>query len=222
MAARTLPNLGLRAFYDLGEDGWKDDQDLGLLKLSVLVQATALDLVDTLPGAPVDGDVYILDETAVANANDIAIYDDAAWVYVTPQTGWLIFDQAEAAYRSFDGTVWAVLETGGGGGAAVSVVTTVAGAATNLTAAQVGLYLRYTSVSAKTVTVQNNATEAMPDNGEWHIRNVGASDLTLVEDTAVTIHVPNGGTLVVPIGGTVTLKRVAVDEYDLLGQTVAA
>lgn len=220
MAARDLPNLALKAFFDLGEDGWDDEMSLNLLKLSVLVQPVALDKVSADPGAPVDGDVYIFDETHPTQANKVAIRDDGAWVYVTPFEGWLIFNQAADYYEKFDGTVWAELETGGG--ASVPVVTTVAAADSNLTAAQAGLYLRFTSGSAKTLTVQDDATEPMPADGEWHIRNVGAADLTLIEDTGVTINPPNGGTLVVPIGGTVTLKRVTADEFDLLGQTVAA
>ena len=115
-----------------------------------------------------------------------------------------------------------VSEFGGGGGTTYAAVETVSDADTNMGAAQVGKYIRFTNAAAKTLTVQDEATEALPANGEWHIRNVGAADLTLVEDTSVTINPPNGGTLVVPQGGTVTLKRVAEDEFDLLGQTVAA
>lgn len=116
MPARTLPNLGLKAFYDLGEDGWKDDQDLNLLKLSVLTQATALGLVAVLPGVPVEGDVYILDETHATNPNEVAVYDDGAWLYIEPLEGWLIYDQDADVFQKFDGAAWTVLATGGGGG----------------------------------------------------------------------------------------------------------
>lgn len=221
MAARDLPNLALKGFFDLGEDGWGDEMSLNLLKLSVLVQGGAIDKVAAEPGSPAAGDTYIMNETHATHANAVAVYDDGAWVYFAPQEGWLIFNRQANYYEKFDGSVWAELATGGGG-AAVPAVTPVAGTDTYLTAAQVGLYLRFTSGSAKTLTIRDNATEAMPTNGEWHIRNVGAADLTLVEGAAVTINPPNGGTLVVPVGGTVTLKCVAVDEYDLLGQTVAA
>src|SRR3546814_12498182 len=57
-----------------------------------------------------------------------------------------------------------------------------------------------------TLCLSPDSTEALPANGEWHIRNVGAADLTIVEGSGVTINEPNGGTLVVPAGGTVTLK----------------
>lgn len=101
-------------------------------------------------------------------------------------------------------------------------VAAVADINSDLAASQVGQYLRFTDNAGKTYTVLADATEPLPDNGEWHIRNVGTGDLTLVEDTGVTITPPNGGTLVVPSGGTVTLKRVATDVFDLMGQTVAA
>lgn len=110
MTARTLPNLGLRAFYELGEDGWKDDQDLGLLKLSVLVQARALDLVAIPPASPVLGDVYVLDETNGTHPNEIIVWDGEtgaeAWVYIEPGEGWMIYVEALGDYRRFDGTEW--------------------------------------------------------------------------------------------------------------------
>lgn len=110
MTVRTLPNLGLRAFYELGEDGWKDDQDLGLLKLSVLVQARALDKVAAEPGAPTLGDVIVLDETNVTNPNAIAVWDgetgSEAWVYMDPLEGWMIYIESLTEYQQFDGAEW--------------------------------------------------------------------------------------------------------------------
>lgn len=86
-----------------------------------------------------------------------------------------------------------------------------------------GCYVRMTGTGAKTVTVRPDATHAMPANGEWHIRNAAASgDVTLTEGMGVTLNPPAGGTLVVEPGMTVTLKRVAADEFDVIGLTVAA
>lgn len=220
MPSRSLPNLGLVAFFDLGEDGWDDDMSLNLLKLSVLTQGTVLEKVAAEPGSPTDGDVVILDETHATHPNEIAIRDDGAWVYVEPHLGWLLYNQDQGYYEKFDGTVWAELETGGG--TSLAVVTTISGSSHNLLASEAGLYLRFTNSGAKSVTVQPDATEPMPANGEWHIRNAGATDLTLIEGSGVTLNPPAGGTLSVPEGGTVTLKRVAADEFDILGQTVSA
>lgn len=250
MAARDLPNLALRAFFALGEDGWKDDMDLNLLKLSVLAQATALNKVSETPAEPDPGDVYIFDETHPANANAVGVYDgdvgEEAWKFITPQEGWLIYNQTEERFEKFDGAEWVEFASGGGGGlpeapadgnlygrkdnawavipdgAGVPIVSTVAAAASDLEAVQVGNYLRFTEAAAKTLTVRPETAEPLPDNGEWHLRNAGAADLTVVGGAGVTINPPGGGTLIIPQGGTVTLKRVAEDEFDLLGQTVPA
>lgn len=106
--------------------------------------------------------------------------------------------------------------------AAAAPVVTESGTTYDLDAADAGSYIRFTNTGAKTVTVRDNADHALPAGGEWHIRNVGANDLTLIEDTAVTITPPAAGTLVIPTGGTVTLKQVTTDEFDLFGVTVPA
>ncbi|WOE76328.1 DUF2793 domain-containing protein [Alterisphingorhabdus coralli] len=117
MPARTLPNLGLNGFFDLGEDNWNDEMDTNLLKLSVLSQGNVLSKLSAEPGTPADGDVHILDETNATNPNAVIIRDNGAWVYVTPQPGWLLFNRAQGYHERFNGTVWAELLTGGGGGA---------------------------------------------------------------------------------------------------------
>jgi hypothetical protein len=118
-------------------------------------------------------------------------------------------------------TAQEIADLGGGGSAGPAAVETISAADTNLLDTDAGKYLRFTNAAAKTLTVQDDATLALPEDGEWSIRNVGAGDLTLIEDTAVTINPPNGGTLVIPQGGTASLKRVAEDEFDLMGQVVA-
>lgn len=94
--------------------------------------------------------------------------------------------------------------------------------AANLDPALADRYQFWTHFDAKTLTVQDDADVAQPEDGEWHLRNDSPTNLTLAEDTAVTINPPSGGTLVIPPNGTGTLKRVDVDLYDLIGQTVAA
>ena len=109
MASRTLPGLGLKGDWDLGETGWKDDHDLNLLKMSVLLGGQALDLVSADPGSPSEGDIYLLDETHATHPNKIAVYDEAAWVYFAVPVGVIVWDVAAAIHRTFNGTVWAAL-----------------------------------------------------------------------------------------------------------------
>lgn len=115
MTSRVLPGIGLNGFWDLGENGWKDENDWNLLVLSVLAGGQVLDLVAALPGSPTNGQVYLLDETAGADANKLAIRDAGAWVLLAPLEGAILYDVAAGLHRTFDGTVWAELTTGGGG-----------------------------------------------------------------------------------------------------------
>lgn len=109
MAARTLPNLGLSAFFTLGEDGWDDEMSLNLLKLSILTQGNVISVVSATPGAPTNGDVHIFDATHPTQPNKVAVRDDGAWVYFTPVEGWLLYNKATDNFMKFDGAAWVVL-----------------------------------------------------------------------------------------------------------------
>jgi len=101
--------------------------------------------------------------------------------------------------------------------------TEITDATYNVNAADLGKYLYFTSTSEKTVNVRLNSAHALPDNYELHIRNAAASNLTITPPgPGVTITPPAGGTRVVPPNGTVTLKRVGVNNFHLIGQVNAA
>lgn len=108
MPAVTYPNLGLKAGFNTGEDGWGADMTRNMILCSVLAQASVIDKVSAVPVSPSDGDVYLLDETAGGNANCVAAQIDGLWVYSgPPQEGWLIYNQAAGYLEKFDGSVWA-------------------------------------------------------------------------------------------------------------------
>ena len=118
MASRTLVGgLSLKGDWDLGEDNWKAEFDLNLLKLSVLVHGSAESLVAAEPGAPAEGEIVILGDTHATHPNAIAAFDEGAWVYIDPWDGLILWLDATEGYYSFtaaDG--WSPLATGGGGG----------------------------------------------------------------------------------------------------------
>lgn len=172
MPARTLPNLGLTGFFDLGEEGWDDEMSLNLLTLSVLTQGRVLSKVAAEPGSPDDGDVHILDETHATQANKVAIRDAGAWVYVTPFSGWLLYNVAADYYEKFDGAAWAELEMSGSGG--------VSDAPSN----------------GKTYGRKDGAWEAVSAPTESIIVALGDETTIITAGTAkVTIRVPYGFTL---------------------------
>jgi hypothetical protein len=115
---RTLPGLGLRAFYDTGEDGWGDPLSEDLRRLSILCQAGALSRTTALPAAGGAGDIRIVPAGAAAGANAIAAWDgpagSEAWVFFAPEPGWTVWVADEATHLRWDGTGWEPFGTGGG------------------------------------------------------------------------------------------------------------
>ncbi len=125
---RTLPNLGLTAFWTAGDSTWKPGMDLNLLTLSAVVQLNVLSATTPFPfddsnsTAFADGDIYIVpasdsnslqdSNSATMNHGDIAIHDDGLWIYVTPREGWIAYVADESAHKKFDGTTWVALTSG--------------------------------------------------------------------------------------------------------------
>lgn len=81
-------------------------------------------------------------------------------------------------------------------------------------------YVRPGTTSAITLTVPTNATVAFEIGTEITIRALG--NVTLAAASGVTLNAPSGGTLSMTARMTVTLKKVAADVWDVIGQTVAA
>lgn len=106
MPSRTLPGIGLSGFWALGESGWKPGADTNWLTLSALTQLSVISRTTVLPGSPADGDIYIVRSDAGSEANKVAVRDNGAWVYLTPQEGWRGWVRDENELVVFDGAAW--------------------------------------------------------------------------------------------------------------------
>jgi len=86
-----------------------------LTQLSVLSRATAAE-----PGAPAEGDAYILPASPTGAAwdaysgNNIAVFQDGAWIEIAALEGLRAWIGDESALAAYDGAAWTVV-TGGGG-----------------------------------------------------------------------------------------------------------
>lgn len=100
----------------------------------------------------------------------------------------------------------------------VSSVVTISASRT-LALSDAGNYLRPTTTV--TLTIPTNASVAFPVNTEITVRS-RTGNTTLSPASGVTLRAPAGGTLVLNAGMTVTLKKVGTNEWDVIGQTVAA
>lgn len=99
-----------------------------------------------------------------------------------------------------------------------ATVVTESGTSRSMANADAGSYIRFTSGSAKSATFGTGLNVV---GQEFHLRNVGANNLTLTA-SSTTLNAPTGGTLIVPPGGTVTVKQVASTTFDVFGTTTAA
>jgi hypothetical protein len=114
------PNLNLP--YLLAAQSQKHvTHNEALRALDAVVQMTVLDRnLTTPPVTPVDGDRYIVAASPTAawagQANNIAAFQDAAWLFYPPKEGWITWIADENIAVAFDGAAWTTLSSGGGGG----------------------------------------------------------------------------------------------------------
>lgn len=88
--------------------------------LDAIVQAGVIDKDLTAPpGSPTDGDIYIVASGGtsawVGHDDDIAIYQDGGWVFVTPLNGWLVWVEDEGAINVYSSGSWGALTLASGG-----------------------------------------------------------------------------------------------------------
>jgi hypothetical protein len=82
-----------------------------LQQLDALVQfsVTALDAT-TPPPSPAPGERYGLGSGATGDwaghDGEIALRVETGWIFLTPQDGWRVWDQASAAFKLFQGSNW--------------------------------------------------------------------------------------------------------------------
>lgn len=103
--ARRLPGLGLEAFWNLGESGWKDGMDNNIQLLSAAVQSSLLGTWAELPEPD-----YLPQFAQAWNSTNNTMYSVAGddppryWVVspVQPRNGWLYYDVSRGMHVVFN------------------------------------------------------------------------------------------------------------------------
>lgn len=192
MPERIMPGLGLRAFYDPGQQNWGANVSEDLRLLSVLVQARAISRATTLPVTGSAGDIYLVPAGATSNANAVAIWDGAtgaeAWVFITPQTRWQVWIADEARHVRFDGAAWADVPRPG-----VVPLRSLAVTAYGLVLADTGTIIETTGASVVTVTIPAAATVPFEVGTLINITQVGAGVATITAAAGVSLNGVAGG-----------------------------
>jgi hypothetical protein len=100
-------------------------------------------------------------------------------------------------------------------------VITITGTTTTLRHDRIGGYHRCTHASGCDVDVPVNTDVVIPIGAEFHFRQCGAGDVTIVASTGVTINAKSGSTLsTAELGSVITIKKIATNEWDLFGDDV--
>jgi hypothetical protein len=104
------PNLGL-PFIEGSQAQKHVTHNEGLRILDAAIQVAVLDLNRTAPpSSPAEGERHVVAAGATGawagHANAIATWQDGAWAFLSPKTGWCIWSATDAVIFVFDATVW--------------------------------------------------------------------------------------------------------------------
>lgn len=188
---RTLPGLGLSAFWTVGSNDWDQQHDPDTRKISVLCQLRAKSRTTALPGSPTNGDIYIVPSGAGSNPNEIAARDNGAWVYYVPSEGFLAWVEDDDEFVYYDGSAWQVLETGGGGSSAPTV-RDFTGTTDTAVLADANNIITGANAGAITATIPPNGDVAFPVGTTLTYVQKGAGQITLAPGSGVTLNKSTG------------------------------
>jgi hypothetical protein len=167
--------------------------------------------LDALYGGPSRPRFFVANQTAVT----LTVKLDA-----TASVG-VAVDAGTTRQVRYDGDDIVDADAGESGPPTAPVVT-LAGDTYTLDDLTNGAWHEFTSATAVTLTLLDDATEPVAAAAEFGLMIAGAGGLTLVEDNDAVIVTPRGGTLVMEQGDFAVLKRRATDVYKLAGETTAA
>lgn len=170
------------------------------------------DAVSKSNGGTFDGAVTF-NAGLTANTADIngGTVDNAAIGSTTPAAG-AFTTLAASGNTTLDGT--AIAKQG-------MPIVTEAGTTKTFALTDIGAYVRTTSGSAVTITVPENSSVAFPTGTEIVVFQAGAGQVTFVAAGSVTINSKDGDLKITGQYSSATLKKVATDEWDMIGDLAA-
>lgn len=220
--------------------------NLALNFIDALLQTSVISMaIDTPPGSPSDGDLYIV---ATGGTGAWAGLDDYLVRYVAEGDLWQSFapgDEVSLIINREDGNLYKYLDiTPGGWVAAAGLgdapndgrqyvrqslswaalvippapVVTESTTSRSALPAHAGDYTRFTHADPK--MYEFDGGESWVVGSEFHGRNHGAGPIEISGTGGMTVNLPTDGSEFIPQGGTFTVKVVSENEADLFGVTV--
>lgn len=227
----TTPNTGIPELPEGAIDVAAATNE-ALRYVDALLQPRVLDMDRTAPpGSPSDGQMHIVAGTGGTATGEWAGHENDLAQYVEEGDFWQFYeagvnvhfilnadDNGLYAFSSDSPGVWEPAVPGAYG----APVVTLAGTSYTLADLTPGAWHEFTSASAVTITVMNDADEPIANAAEFALMAKGAGGITFVIDDVAVIVLPRGGTLAMEQEDMAMLKRRAADLYKLVGEVVPA
>ncbi|MEX2126980.1 MAG: DUF2793 domain-containing protein [Xanthobacteraceae bacterium] len=110
------PNLAL-PFIEAAQSQKHVTHNDALRIIDAVVQLAVAGVTSAPPGAPADGERHIVgpapSDAFAGHENEIAVWQDGAWVFLTPQVGWRAWDADADLLRIWNGSAWIEFTTAG-------------------------------------------------------------------------------------------------------------
>ncbi len=174
MPQTSLDNLALQYDWDAGDDAWKAGVDANWVKLDAWTLPNVIDQRNT-PPAGAFGLRHLVGSAGTGlwtgQNNALAAWDgqNSVWVFVTPNVGAEVFDQALELRRRWDGTAWQPINQAIAQAAAITISNAHLGATIELD----------TTAAARDVTIPQESSDALHDGFHfWVVNNSGSNNVT--------------------------------------------
>lgn len=186
--------------------------NLAIDKIDVLLQLAVLGVETAPPSGPVDGDRYIVGDSATG---DWSGEDGKIARYVATGDFW-DFHEARFAFNMTDGLLY--INSIGFGWMPLQSFPVIdeSGTALTLSEQHIGKWLYASNVSGLTLTIpEDDSSLTWPDSVE--IKGSGTPVTVAGETSAVVIEYAAGLTNITLDGGSFSLKRIAANTWSLSG-----
>jgi len=114
----TTTNLSL-PFLEAGQAQKHVTHNEALRLLDAVTQLAVLSVSASPPGSPANGERHIVGTDPsgafAGHENEVAAWQDGAWVFLAPQPGWRAWNIGDEALLVWTGAAWSEISAGGGG-----------------------------------------------------------------------------------------------------------
>lgn len=230
MPQTALSNLGLNAFYDAAEDGWKGGVDFNWALLdALLLGGITVDpkSVSAQPVSPAEGSVYIIGSSPTGtqwgarSEGDIAVFNtnnptNAGWAFTTPREGWQLWDRVNNRWIFYDGVEWIPR------GAPVAERITINDTGGDFQpdvethANSIMVFSAAFDDANDAINIPNNGTQGFPIGTRLRFRNEGSGDISFTDAGLVTWNGEDLTTFVLPPNDSeIEIEKIDTNEWTI-------